>query len=65
MKKFLVVNDDTGERTELDLDSLCAMLEDFGLDEFSVEVIEAWGRQAKPGESENTCPYAPFFIMCL
>ena len=65
MKKFLVVNDQTEERTELDIDSLCEMLEDYGLDDFSIEVIRTWAISAKSGESENLCPYAPYFIMCL
>lgn len=64
--RFLVVNDTTGEKTEMNLEELEPFLYDvlYG-DEVSVEVILEWARRPDCGESTSLCPYANYWIMRL
>ena len=65
MKTFVVVNDSTGAKQEMNLEKLKAFLESLEMPEDDTEVMCYWAESAESGDTSNLCMWAPYYIMCL
>lgn len=65
MKTFLVVNDSTGAKQEMDIIKLKEFLESLGLPEFDTEVLCLWADDARAGDSTNLGYWGPYYFLCL
>ena len=65
MKTFVVVNDSTGAKQEMDLEALKSFFVSLDMPEFDTEVMCYWADSAESGETTNLCMWAPYYIMCL
>jgi hypothetical protein len=65
MKTFVVVNDSTGAKQEMDLEALKSFFVSLDMPEFDTEVMCCWADSAESGETTNLCMWVPYYIMCL